>query len=419
MLSEREHQTSLPRHRWFVLKEAFSASFVDSVFEREMGQNAPAVVLDPFCGCGTTLLTAAGMGIVSVGIEVNPFMAFAARVKTSNGCPRVFARLLPEIREGIREGAVSPLEGFSTFSEGNARKKWLFNTEVLRAFEGAWKVAAEQESNESRMVRLCLIVAAMDVCNAFPDGKCLRYRRDWKGRAFDASSFLRAFEARAQAVVDDLQKIPELASTPHVLQGDAREVLSGDEMPSKFNLCVTSPPYLNSFDYSDIYRPHMFLGRFVNSNDDLRAIRKLTLRSHVQTTWDLPSPGPFPPVVRDAIEKIEERKSSLWDPRIPDMVRAYFEDWRQLLSNLHRLVQPGGALWIVISSSAYAGVEIPVDIGLAELAELDGWEAEEVVKLRPLRASGHHWMRYSKGSGVKPKLRESAVVLRRLSRNEA
>ena len=32
-----------------------------------------------------------------------------------------------------------------------------------------------------------------------------------------------------------------------------------------FKLCVTSPPYLNSFDYTDIYRPELFLGGFVQS----------------------------------------------------------------------------------------------------------------------------------------------------------
>ena len=26
----------------------------------------------------------------------------------------------------------------------------------------------------------------------------------------------------------------------------------------QFKLCVTSPPYLNSFDYTDVYRPELF-----------------------------------------------------------------------------------------------------------------------------------------------------------------
>ena len=40
--------------------------------------------LDPFCGTGTTLLAATMSGRNAVGIEVNPFLCFASRVKTTH-----------------------------------------------------------------------------------------------------------------------------------------------------------------------------------------------------------------------------------------------------------------------------------------------------------------------------------------------
>ena len=45
---------------------------------------------------------------------------------------------------------------------------------------------------------------------------------------------------------------------------------------------MISPPYLNSFDYSDVYRPELFAAGFVSANSKLRKIRKKTLCSHVQ-----------------------------------------------------------------------------------------------------------------------------------------
>ena len=39
-------------------------------------------VLDPFCGTGTTLVAARLAGCNATGIEVNPFLCFASRVKS-------------------------------------------------------------------------------------------------------------------------------------------------------------------------------------------------------------------------------------------------------------------------------------------------------------------------------------------------
>src|SRR5262245_18515306 len=64
---------SRPGHRWFKYKEAFSASFVDTVFELlGMSTTRDVHLLDPYCGVGTTLLSsqllsARGYRVTSVG----------------------------------------------------------------------------------------------------------------------------------------------------------------------------------------------------------------------------------------------------------------------------------------------------------------------------------------------------------------
>src|SRR5437899_1184359 len=69
----------LPRHRWYPFKEGFSAMLVAN-FLADI-QRFPGRLFDPFAGSGTSLLEAACWGWDSVGIEVNPFMAFVAGVK--------------------------------------------------------------------------------------------------------------------------------------------------------------------------------------------------------------------------------------------------------------------------------------------------------------------------------------------------
>jgi len=51
------------------------------------GQTIPALVLDPFCGSGTTGLVATRQGRRFIGIELNPEYAELARVRIAEDAP--------------------------------------------------------------------------------------------------------------------------------------------------------------------------------------------------------------------------------------------------------------------------------------------------------------------------------------------
>jgi len=250
----------------------------------------------------------------------------------------------------------------------------------------------------------------MDNCNATADGKCLRYRKDWKALRLRKSAFLEAFEKRVDTVCGDLKTpvLPNAASK--IFNGDARKVMFSDGQ--RFKLCVTSPPYLNSFDYSDVYRPELFLGRFVDSNAQLATIRKSTIRSHVQANWRLPERSSFGQVFTNVINDVRSRSELLWDHRIPTMIQAYFEDMERVLLRLRRLALPGAAVWIVVATSAYAGVEVPVDFIIAEIAERSGWFLNDVAVIRHLRSSGQHVNKLGDNVTKALHLRESVIILR-------
>ncbi len=368
------------------------------------------VVIDPFCGSGTSLIAAARKSAITFGCEVNPFLAFATRTKLTSGGHRSLKKHLATVMRAAESGKKSPLEGNSTFTASKSAKKWLFNIEVVRSFEGGWAKADEIPAPTRNLMRLALIGAAMDCCNATQDGKCLRYRKAWEDENYGREEFLDCFKNRLTHIHQDIESAPMRRSTSKVYHGDCRKTLKKASFP-KFKLCVTSPPYLNSFDYSDIYRPEMFLGKFVTDTADLRAIRLRTLRSHVQASWEPPSENDFGPLFMNSITSLRERKEDLWDKRIPTMVQAYFEDIKRVLQSLRKHAKPKAHLWIVVSTSAYAGIEIPVDLIIADIAGKVGWHLKEIGVIRNLRSSGQH-LRTIEGEHKNPlQLRESAVVL--------
>jgi hypothetical protein len=75
---------NLPVHRWIPWIAGYSASFVDDVISTYLGnRKTTSLILDPFCGVGTTLLQAILHGHNAIGFEINPYPALAARAKLS------------------------------------------------------------------------------------------------------------------------------------------------------------------------------------------------------------------------------------------------------------------------------------------------------------------------------------------------
>src|SRR5438477_3872141 len=72
----------LPIHGWY----RFVLSYPPHLVRRYMsafGLTRSDLLLDPFCGTGTTLVEAKMLSIPSVGCDAHPFAALVSRVKTN------------------------------------------------------------------------------------------------------------------------------------------------------------------------------------------------------------------------------------------------------------------------------------------------------------------------------------------------
>jgi len=404
--SNAEDTVECPRHRWYFIKEGFSPVIVEKAIE-ESQLEPKDLIIDPFSGSGTVSVVAALKKQPSISFEVNPFLAFLSRTKLIQVEQKQLNSLKELVLTGINQERISPLENFSSFSSKKGNSKWLFNKSILRAFEGGWRVTEGFDSKARKIFQLILLGSAMDNCNASRDGKCLRYKKDWQELQFHKEDFLEAFDKRFQIVLKDLNSCPlDIDRSNSVILGDSRKVLEPN-LTSKFKLCITSPPYLNSFDYSDIYRPELFLGKFINTQAQLVRLRHKTLRSHVQVKWKEPTEDDFGAMYIESITAIKKKSDDLWNKNISLMIQAYFEDMNKILKELRGRAQKGASVWVVVSTSAYVGVEIPVDLIIAEIGTRVGWYLREVGVLRYLRSSAQHAIA---GEGSN-KLRESVVIL--------
>ncbi len=396
----------MPRHRWYEFKEGFGHTLVERAIAetRILRKKKNLTVLDPFSGSGTTPLTALQNNCNAIGLEVNPFMNFIGKTKSTPLLhdKTLYERELKEILNNPQIECESALENKSTFSANGQNKKWLFNKSVLRGFEALNRHISNVDNQD--LFRLSLYTSVMQCCNAKKDGKCLRYKRNWDTLGYSSIELRDSFERNAVQIINDMVENPLYEGDRKFVNKDSRKAMT-ELSDQSVDLIVFSPPYLNSFDYSDIYRPELFLGGYVKNNNELRLIRKETLRSHVQYKWERCDKSQSI-WARNIADQIRENTDLLWNKDIPDMIDSYFFDMEQIFKEAYRIAEPHAQLWFVIATSAYAGIEVPVDLILADIATRQGWTLKNVNALRKLRTSSQ----CSNEDIRKIRLRESLII---------
>jgi hypothetical protein len=396
----------LPFQRWYKFKEAFSPVLVLECISR-LGFK-PASCLDCFGGSGTTPLTCQFLGIHPVAIEVNPFLADLIEAKL-----QIYdlATLLEDYAQVIEVSnrtrfdlrTIRSAQWPQTLVEPGMNGRWIFPREVFRQILSL-RYAIEQVRSErnSRLLRVLLGSILLDLSNVYVNGKGRRYRLSWKDRQKQANEVLPAFTAAFNQAYADVSTYTGRQTGNFTLhRGDARtEVKSIQEV----DLVLFSPPYPNSFDYTDIYNIELWTLGYLAERRDNRLLREATLRSHVQIERDLSWDNVRSSHLAKTVKALRERADLLWSPAIPDMVGAYFADMSALLCGLRKKINPKGAVMMTVGNSRYAEVVIEVGKIIKEIAPAAGFVCESIESIRAMRTSAQQ--------GGRLELSEDLVVLR-------
>jgi hypothetical protein len=244
---------------------------------------------------------------------------------------------------------------------------------------------------------------AVPVSHALLSGKGRRYRRHWRENSADIGVVDRLFEQGVTSALFDLRRFDARKCREYeIIRGDARACIGN---LGEADLVVFSPPYPNSFDYTDVYNIELWMLGYLSSAADNRSLRESTLRSHVQIRRCMEvthRPGPLLQRVLDALNAV---RLKLWDSAIPDMIGAYFDDMSAVLEAIRTRLKPGGRAYMVVGDSRYRGVDIPVAAVLEEEATDLGFDVVDVELFRSRRASPQQ--------GGRAELVETLIVLRR------
>ncbi len=397
---------SIAFQRWRSFKEAFAPELVEYAVS-EMNKPVRHIV-DPFGGSGTTGLAAQFLGVRPTVIEVNPYLADLIEAKLArydiNAVRDSYVWLIDHVSATKSFGPPYFPGAAKTFVEPGVGGRYLFSTGTARRIAIYKQIISQLPDPDIRRLFLVILGSVVvAVSNVVVSGKGRRYRRGWENRPPDPSRVDHLFRESAESAIYDLRRYEaRLCRDYTVLRGDARILLESIEGTE---LAVFSPPYPNSFDYTDVYNVELWTLGYLDSSEANLALRKATLRSHVQIGRDM-SGAEYPSKLLTAtVGRLEKIQEHLWNHRIPGMVAAYISDMGSVLATLRQKLCRSGRVYMVVGDSRYAGVHVPVAAILAEIAPAVGMRVRHCEPFRSMRVSPQQ--------GGQHGLAESLLVLQR------
>lgn len=396
LVSNREN-TNLPIHRWYNLKESYAASLPlwvkDWISERY--NHRVETVCDPFLGSGTTGVALGTASNISVfGIEYNPFIRFVAATKAQVSTIEVhcLTKEIEKLAQVQPSRQKFPLPALSTLHNTDYSPP-----ENIQFLLGEIYRIQKLDVSPSIKKVLLLGVAAIidDAFHLHKDGRALRYRvksmgmplkqkllSRWNNMLIDIQEYQQQYGKTDKP----LYTVYEGSST------DLHQLCTIDGLDVSIpNECIDSsifsPPYLNNFDYSEIYKLELWLLDFINSKDMWRNLRLGTIRSHSSIKFPITNYLRNDPRTHHISIMLEEMANSqcISDKNRQSFSRelyGYFDDMYLVLCEQWRILKKGGILAYNVANSRHNYLPVATDVIIAEIARALGFKPLDLVILR-------------------------------------
>ena len=375
-------------HRWYLFPHSFTGDLVHALIE-EWKLDRRDIILDPFVGAGTSLLTAKERGVPGTGYDLSPLAVLATNTKVAaftrerletawitlrgqlngNGSTTM-RRSYPElVRKALSAGRLDALDA------------------IARRID---RLACSQPERD--FFRLALIAVIPRFSLAAANGGWLR----WSNEGAGAETVAESFTERVEMMLADVRGASERGGGKwNAGVADARALPDPD---GTYSAVITSPPYPNRHDYTRVFGVELMFG-FLDWEQN-RRLRYQCFHSHPEARPRRPEAAEYRPPAR-----LEDSVRDLSDCRIRRMLRGYFLDMYLCLREVVRVCRGGAMAAFVVGNARYDGNAILVDEFTAELGEQAGLVCREIRAVRWRGNSAQQMGRHGRVAS-----RESIVV---------
>lgn len=411
-----------PAHDWYRFVLSFPPHLVRDYADR-FQLNSDSLLLDPFCGTGTTIVEGKKLGIPAVGIEAVPMSLLASQTKV-DWTPdpqrlKAHAEYLAERvlamleREGVSddpgENQAAPGEGsLRSLPETTAKLLLKGSISPLPLHKVLALLEVLDEERSSPYYRHELLALAKLLPTEIGN---LRFGPEvGVGAIKKDAPVVGSWLSQVWRMVEDLRGLSAMSDTPaSAVSGDARD--TGELLPPQsVDAVICSPPYPNEKDYLRIVRLESVLLGLIEDQPQLRAFKQRLVRSNTRGVYKADEDDKWvrsnQNIARIARE-IEARRIALgkdsgFERTYHRVTTLYFGGMARHFHSLSKVLRPGARLAYVVGDQAsYLRVMIRTAKLLAEVAESQGYELEGIDLFRTRHATA-----------TREQLREEVLLLR-------
>jgi len=345
----------------------YPAKFIPQIVSRlaEKYTKEGDLIVDPFGGCGTTLVESKVMGRPSVGVDINPVAVLITKAKITPIDPqkieKAFAILKTKLDTYSKDTKVKAPE--------HERIDYWFKPEEKRKLAFIFAEISKLKDQDIRDFFYCGFSNILKNCSIWLQ-KSNKPTRDLNKKPSDPiPTFYKQIKMmmRGNARFYELSKEKKHLEIPsQVYCTDARTIPAKDNSVS---LIVTSPPYVTSYEYADL---HQLTALWLEYTKDLSDFRKRFIGTSYHNKKDLILNSELAEKIRN--ELLEK------DKKTAEEVSTYFSEMNQVFTEMKRMLKKGGKTCIVIGNTSLKGVEILNAEVFAEQLQNLGLKIADIIK---------------------------------------
>jgi len=355
------------------------------------------LILDPFCGVGTTLLSAIYHGHNAVGFEINPYAALASKVKTRAHLFD-YEKIKAEIAR-FKEYYSIHIE--SKESEGQAPLKFrtkieFYSPSVLRKVLVVKSFIESIDSLDVQELFKAAFGATLVKYSNYSYEPSLGTREAAGKKRIEDYDVVGAIEEKLEEMLADIHYSKKAAKKKKF--GEAKIIVDSFFNYSEYikkgsvDLIITSPPYLNNYHYIRNTRPQLYWLNLILGSDELKKLETSNFGKYWQTVrQEKPIALDFRTdsgAIEDciaAIRKTNHDGGSYGGAGWANYVTTYLNDCNRFSHGIKHCLKKDGCALVVIGNNIIQGVPVPTDVFFGEIAKLNGLKVTKIHILREKR----------------------------------